>query len=167
MNGLSPRTAPDDHSPPRRRRARRAASLRVPRPNPAKNHHAESRHDQVEAFRLERVGLRVGADEGCRHACVGPRAPRIASVPRSRPDAWRCGFRSGPRSRLSGFPSRSHRRAADRDDARLPDRRVDRRVARTTDRAARGRYPRVIRRAVPALSVFFGVSISSALSKAG
>jgi hypothetical protein len=33
------------------------AGSRVPRPNPAKNHHTESRHDQVEVFRLERVGL--------------------------------------------------------------------------------------------------------------
>jgi hypothetical protein len=69
-------------------------------------------------------------------------------------------FPSDARSPPSCFPSRRQRRAADRDDARLPDRRVDRRAARTTDRAPRGRYPCVTRRAVPALSGFFGVSIA-------
>ena len=79
MNGLSSRTAPDDHSP-LAAVARGAPQVRECLDRILEEHHAESRHDQVEAFRLERVGLRVGADEGRRHAFAVGRARAAASI---------------------------------------------------------------------------------------
>lgn len=64
MTGLSHRAAADDHSQFAAVARGVPAGSRVPRPNPAKNHHAESRHDQVEVFRLERVGLALAQMKG-------------------------------------------------------------------------------------------------------
>ena len=149
MNGLS--------AGPRQTIIRSSPQVRECLDRILEEHHAESRHDQVEASRLERVGARSAV------RAAGRSARRSGSRASSRSAArLGCGTgsttvaiarRSEPRRPASASTSRNQR-SPRRARGRPRRRGADLHLRRRPDPL--GRNPRATRRAVPALPLFFG-----------